>query len=206
MNIKVCGITQLKQLQQLDGLNVEFAGLDFKPESPRYVGNTLSGEAVQEADLDIKKVGIFGSLEYDEIMEKVEAYGLDVVQLDGETSPEVCEALMDDVEVVKTFRLAGLKGSVDELVAAYDGACDYYLFDTAVEIGGEGDAYDWKLLSKSKIEKPFFLSGAIGLQDAAKIKSFKHPDYYGVNINSLFEKSPGLKDMALVLQFKQALK
>ena len=30
MNIKVCGITQLKQLQQLDGLSIDFAGLDFQ--------------------------------------------------------------------------------------------------------------------------------------------------------------------------------
>ena len=34
MNIKVCGITDMKQLQQLDGLDIEFAGLIFYPESP----------------------------------------------------------------------------------------------------------------------------------------------------------------------------
>ncbi len=35
MNIKVCGLTQLKQLQQLDALNVAFAGLIFHNDSPR---------------------------------------------------------------------------------------------------------------------------------------------------------------------------
>ncbi|MBI1783343.1 MAG: phosphoribosylanthranilate isomerase, partial [Sphingobacteriales bacterium] len=37
MNIKVCGITQLKQLQQLDKLNIDYAGFIFFKGSPRYV-------------------------------------------------------------------------------------------------------------------------------------------------------------------------
>jgi len=44
------------------------------------------------------------------------------------------------------------------------------------------------------------------LEDLPKIKTFKHPDYYAVNISSKFEKEPGVKDMALLLQFRQGLK
>ena len=39
MNIKVCGITQFKQLQQLDGLNIAYAGIIFEKKSPRYGGD-----------------------------------------------------------------------------------------------------------------------------------------------------------------------
>ena len=35
---------------------------------------------------------------------------------------------------------------------------------------------------------------------------FKHPDFFGVDINSQFEKEPGVKDMAKLLQFRQGLK
>ena len=52
MRVKVCGITQLKQLQQLDGLNIEFAGLIFVKDSPRYMGETLDAAAVKNADFD----------------------------------------------------------------------------------------------------------------------------------------------------------
>ncbi|MEJ7589059.1 MAG: hypothetical protein WKI04_15995 [Ferruginibacter sp.] len=51
-----------------------------------------------------------------------------------------------------------------------------------------------------------FLSGGIRVEDVAKIKAFRHPDYFGVDVNSGFEKSPGVKDMALLLKFKQGLK
>jgi len=211
MNIKVCGITQLKQLQQLDGLNIDFAGLIFHKESPRYVVGKISKEELQSTDFDVKKVGVFVNADYDEIMEAVDDYGLDVVQLHGQESPELCEQLSDDVEVIKTFSITdGLSSlMIDEMVAEYDDVCDYYLFDTAGkngEAGGTGIKFDWKLISKSKIEKPFFLSGGIGVDDAAKVKSFKHPDYFGIDVNSKLEKSPGVKDMALVLQLKQGLK
>ncbi|MES2891782.1 MAG: phosphoribosylanthranilate isomerase [Bacteroidota bacterium] len=211
MNIKVCGITQLKQLQQLDGLNIDYAGFIFHKDSPRYVVGKISKEEMQATDFDVKKVGVFVDADYDEIMEAVEDYGLDVVQLHGKETPELCEQLSEDVEVIKAFSINdGLSSiSIDEMVAEYDDVCDYYLFDTASKdgkAGGTGVQFDWKLIGKSKIEKPFFLSGGIGVDDTAKIKSFKHPDYFGIDVNSKVEKSPGVKDMALLLKLKQGLK
>ncbi|MEO6549114.1 MAG: phosphoribosylanthranilate isomerase [Ferruginibacter sp.] len=208
MNIKVCGITQLKQLQQLDGLNIAFAGLIFHKDSPRYVVGKISKEELQATDFDVKKVGVFVNAGYEEIMQIVEDYELDVVQLHGQETPELCGQLSEDVEVIKAFAVDG-KTSIDEMVAAYDEVCDYYLFDTASNnglAGGTGEKFDWKLITKSKIEKPFFLSGGISVDDIAKIKAFRHPDYFGVDVNSRFEKSPGVKDMAMLLQLRQGLK
>jgi len=208
MNIKVCGITQMKQLQQLDGLNIDFAGFIFHKDSPRYVGDKISKEELQSADFDVKKVGVFVNSTYDEIMEAVEDYGLDIVQLHGDETPELCEQLMEEVEVIKVFNIGSEDISIDEMVADYDEVCDYYLFDAKVgdAIGGTGTKFDWKKIAKSKIEKPFFLSGGISVDDVAQIKAFKHPDYFGIDVNSRFEKSPGVKDMALLLQLKQGLK
>lgn len=208
MNTKVCGITQLKQLQQLDGLDIDFAGLIFYKDSPRYVGDKIAAADLKNSDFDLKKVGVFVNADYDEIMQVVEDYGLDVVQLHGDETPELCEELSEEVEVIKAFKVKDSKMSIDEMVADYDEVCDYYLFDTASSEleGGTGKQFDWKLLTRAKIEKPFFLSGGIGVDDIAKVKAFKHPDYYAVDINSRVEKEPGVKDMALVLQFRQGLK
>lgn len=209
MNIKVCGITTMKQLQQLDGLDVAFAGLIFFKRSPRYVGDKLSGDELAGADLDIKKVGVFVNAEYDHIMETVEDYGLDVVQLHGDESPHLCEQVSDEIETIKAFRIDdAVDRSIDYIVRDYDNVCDYYLFDTAGKngIGGTGQKFDWQKIAASKIEKPFFLSGGISPEDVDLIRKFKHPDFYGVDINSRFEKEPGIKDMSLVLPFVQSLK
>lgn len=208
MNIKVCGITEMKQLQQLDGLDIDFAGLIFYKESPRYIGNKLSGKELKKADLDIKKVGVFVNPEMIEVLDAIDEYGLEVVQLHGDESPEMCADLSSEVEVIKAFRIADDTG-IDKTVAPYDAVCDYYLFDTGglkESFGGTGKQFDWNILTKAKIEKPFFLSGGISVEDAAKVKAFKHPDIFGVDINSHFETAPGLKDMSKVLQFKMAMK
>ena len=210
MNIKVCGITQFKQLQQLEALNIDYAGLIFYKDSPRYMGDKITGKQVKDADFDIKKVGVFVNPGYSELLDAIDEYGLDIVQLHGNETPEMCEELSAEVEVIKAFRIAGEKSiDIDEMVADYDAVCDYYLFDTAglkESFGGTGQQFDWSILKKAKIEKPFFLSGGIGPDDAQKVKAFNHPDFFAVDVNSKFELSPGLKDMAAVLKFLQGFK
>jgi phosphoribosylanthranilate isomerase len=216
MNIKICGITDLKQLQQLDGLDIDFAGLIFYPASPRYVGDKLSKSDVKKADFDLKKVGVFVNPTMIDVLDAIDDYGLEVVQLHGDESAQMCEDLSTEVEVIKAFRITGDE-NIDALVAPYDAVCDYYLFDTggassslggsaAPSFGGTGKQFDWSKLNKAKIEKPFFLSGGIGVEDIARIKAFKHLDLFGIDVNSKFETAPGVKDMSKVLQLKMGMK
>jgi phosphoribosylanthranilate isomerase len=201
MNIKVCGITQIKQLQQLDGLNIDFAGLIFHPSSPRNVDGKIDAEQLKDS--------VFKDAEMIDILTAIDDYGLDVVQLHGEESTEMCADLSEEVEVIKAFSISSDTDDIDALIAPYDEVCDYYLFDTKTAdgaTGGTGKKFDWKKLLKAKIEKPFFLSGGISLADIDAIKKIKHPDFYGIDVNSQFEKEPGVKDMALVLKLKQELK
>jgi len=210
MNIKVCGITQFKQLQQLEALNIDYCGLIFYKDSPRYMGDKITGKQIKDADFDIKKVGVFVNPSYSELLDAIDEYGLDIVQLHGNETPEMCEELSGEVEVIKAFRIAGDDSiNIDEMVMPYDAACDFYLFDTAglkESFGGTGQQFDWSILKKAKIEKPFFLSGGIGPDDAQKVKAFKHPDFFAIDVNSKFEMAPGVKDMAAILKFLQGFK
>ena len=209
MNIKVCGITSMKQLQQLEMLNIDFAGLIFHKDSPRYVGDKMPKKEIKAADMDIRTIGVFVNDEYDRILKAVEDYGLDMVQLHGDETPDFCEAISAETEVIKVFRVdKNTKKPIDHLLEEYDDTCDYYLFDTAstTMYGGTGEKFDWQKIKESKIEKPFFISGGISPEDAALVKKFKHPDFYGVDLNSHFEKEPGVKDMALVLKFMHGMK
>ena len=131
MNIKVCGITEMKQLQQLEGLDIDFAGLIFVKDSPRFIGDKLVAKDVKKADFDLKKTGVFVNPEMIDVLDAIDEYGLEVVQLHGTESPEMCDDLSAEVEVIKTFHIKNNETTIDEMVADYDGVCDYYLFDTA---------------------------------------------------------------------------
>ena len=209
MKIKVCGITQADQLKQLDELGVDYAGLIFFRQSARYMLNKLMTTEVQALKLNLKKVGVFVNASEEEINTQVELYGLDLVQLHGDETPAFCKHISSTVSVIKAFRITKYnEQNIDWMVKPYDEVCDYYLFDTNRKgaYGGTGEKFDWKILNDNKINKPFFLSGGIGLADVEKVKAFRHPFLYAVDINSMVETEPGVKDMDHVKKFVEQIK
>jgi phosphoribosylanthranilate isomerase len=199
----------MKQMQQLDGLDVDFAGIIFNKQSAQYVDGKIPPGELKSADLDIKKVGVFVNADYEEVMKTTETYGLDMVQLEGFESPEFCRRLSGQTEVIKTFFIDNCTDeNVDSILGEFDEVCDYYTFDTIIkkDFSGIASNFDWQKIAASKIEKPFFIGGGIRPEDAPLVKRFKHPDFYGVDLNSYFEKEPGMIDMALVLKFISSLK
>jgi phosphoribosylanthranilate isomerase len=210
MRVKVCGMTELEQLRQLDAMGVDFAGFIFYPKSPRYVVRHLSGEQLKKARLRLGKVGVFVNAGYDEVMKQVDSYGLDMVQLHGDETPRFCEQLANYITVIKVFRL-GEDDPIDWLIRPYQDYCDMFLFDTeGAGWGGTGKKFNWDLLKAAHIDKLFFLSGGIEPADVDKLKTFaKEPvarKMFSIDINSKFELSPGVKDLKKIRAMLDGLK
>src|SRR5437868_9606211 len=105
MKLKVCGITQPGQLQQLDDLHIDYAGLIFYDQSSRCITNKMKAEDVRPLHLSLKKVGVFVNAGEEEIMSQVEDFGLDIVQLHGDETPGFCNHISDHITVIKAFRI-----------------------------------------------------------------------------------------------------
>jgi phosphoribosylanthranilate isomerase len=208
MKIKVCGNTDLSQLKDMEELDIDYAGMIFYPQSPRYVLKKLSGKEVKDLDLSFTKVGVFVNASEEEIMQQIEDFGLDMVQLHGDETAPFCNRISDHIKVMKAFRIKDFETNIDWLISEYDEVCDYYLFDkgSAGLYGGTGQKFNWNLLEKSNIGKPFFLSGGIAAEDTTALKRFHHPFFYGVDVNSRFEIEPGIKNMELIKEFVNNLK
>lgn len=209
MKIKVCGITRAEQLTQLDQMGVDYAGLIFFHQSSRYMLDKLKTTDVKHLSLALKKAGVFVNASEEDINTQVELYGLDLVQLHGDETPAFCKHISSTVSVIKAFRITRYnEQNIDWMVKPYEEVCDYYLFDTNRKgaYGGTGEKFEWEILNNNIINKPFFLSGGIGLADVEKVKAFKHPFLYAVDINSMVESEPGVKDMEQVGQFVKEIK
>ena len=204
MKIKVCGITRLEQMQQLQELGIDYVGMIFFEGSKRYINDKLRNQESEIKNLSINKIGVFVNEKFESVAKAIDDYDLYAVQLHGDETDEFCLELKDKVKVIKVFRLTG-EENIDELVDPFQNVCHFFMFDTAplggVEPGGTGLQFDWSILEKAKINKPFFLSGGIDLEDSKKIKSFEHPCLFAVDVNSRFEISPGIKDMKKVERF-----
>jgi phosphoribosylanthranilate isomerase len=71
-----------------------------------------------------------------------------------------------------------------------------FLFDTQSEkYGGTGKTFDWQWLEAYKLDKPFYLSGGISLENFDDIKKIRHEKLIGIDVNSKFESAPGKKDI-----------
>lgn len=208
MKIKVCGVNDLQQLKELNELEIDYTGMIFYPASPRSVLDNLKGEEVRNLHLSAKKTGVFVNDPVEEILRQVTEYGLDMVQLHGDETPVFCNHISDHVTLIKAFRVGETQTEIDRMVREFEDVCDYYLFDKGSMgiYGGTGQKFDWKLLKDAEINKPFFLSGGIEFEDLEALGNFHHPYFYGIDINSRFELSPGIKDMRKIKQFVQGIK
>jgi len=200
IKIKICGLKSPENIKVLAELPVDMIGLIFYEKSPRYVENS-DAEKINALELKISKVGVFVDASFDYILEKIERFQLQLVQLHGNESAEFCDGLKKkNIPVIKAFQI---KTAEDlQICRLYDGCCDYFLFDTpTTKYGGSGNKFDWDLLSTYQGETPFFLSGGITLDDAEVIKRLDMPKLYAVDLNSRFELSAGIKDVDKINSF-----
>lgn len=208
MRIKVCGMTQPEQVEQLAGMGISFAGFIFYPKSPRYVFKHMTTTQIRKEN-SINKVGVFVNSSVEEVLHMVDECRLHMVQLHGDENPKYCEKIADYVSVVKAFRLSE-NDSVEWMIRPYMDVCDMFMFDTmGVGYGGTGKKFDWGVLKNETIGKPFFMSGGIEPGDEEKLREFANEPVakalFAVDINSRFEISPGIKDMGLVREFARKL-
>lgn len=205
MKIKVCGITSLQQLSELERLGIDYAGMIFYQGSRRYAGELLAGEKEAIRQLHIRRIGVFVNAGFDEILKAVDDFGLWAVQLHGDETDEFCMELKDRITLIKAIRVQS-EEDIRNGVDLFENACDYFLFDTQTQsYGGSGRQFDWSLLKEAKIEKPFFLSGGIGPEDVDRLRVWLHPFLHAVDVNSRFELEPGVKDMTRIAQFQKQL-
>ena len=203
MKIKVCGLKQIQNIKDITEAGADFAGMIFYDKSPRFVNGSLNFEEL--ANVNIKKVGVFVNESIDSIAKTITKYDLYFIQLHGNESPEVCKELMPYAKIIKAF---GVDADFDfKKLDAYQDFVGYFLFDTATpNYGGSGKSFDYELLNNYHLEIPFIISGGISLENIKSIKQIKRERLFGVDINSKFEISPGLKDAEKIKQFIKQLK
>lgn len=183
----------------------DYMGFIFYPASKRYAGD-MPADIRSDIPAFVRKVGVFVDEDEDRLTGICTAYGIGTVQLHGDESPEYCEKIVEEgLRIIKVFRIG--KNLDTQKIVPYQESCSYLLFDTDSDAyGGSGEQFDWELLKDYTLEIPFFLSGGIGPEDAEKIRKLAHPMFFGIDINSRFESSPGLKDAGLCERFINAMR
>jgi phosphoribosylanthranilate isomerase len=199
--VKVCGMTDLSNVEKICKLMPDYLGYIFYPKSARYVGSRPDPEIFLMVPDEIKKTAVFVNENVERMIELTGKYGIKVIQLHGMESPEVCKTLkLIGKTVIKV--IPGNQTGNEKLITNYSDVVDYFLFDTPVKsYGGSGRKFDWTKLEEIESDVKFFLSGGISVEDVAPLKSIQNTTFYAADINSRFETSPGIKNPTLVERF-----
>ena len=202
MIVKVCGMRDAENIREVEALGIDLMGFIFWSKSSRYVS-----EKPDYLPTKCKRVGVFVDEDIETVKRIAEDYALDYIQLHGHESPEYC-AQLKGLKLIKAFNIATTEDF--KQTESYTGIVDYFLFDTkGKSVGGNGDKFDWSVLSAYDDNTPFLLSGGIGPDDAEVLTSHFSPltskKCVGIDLNSRFEIAPGLKDINKLKDFLNAL-
>lgn len=202
VRLKVCGMKY--NTAEVAALQPDYLGFIFHEDSPRHFDSSIP-----TLPNNIIKVGVFVDKKVEFIVNHIEKYKLDAVQLHGHETPEVCRLLKSTNKII--IKVFSIKDEFDfDVLKSYEDVCDYFLFDTKGKLpGGNGYTFDWKVLENYTSTKPFFLSGGIGLSELNKLKEFQKTPAakycYALDVNSKFEIEPGLKKIDELEKLKDEL-
>jgi phosphoribosylanthranilate isomerase len=187
MKIKICGMKFPKNIHDIGALEPDFMGFIFYPKSKRFVGENFSLKSIEKLPKAIKKVAVFVNENVATIIAIQKQFSFDAIQLHGNESVAECKVLQENnIKIIKVFLVDNYFDFSE--VSAFEKVCDYFLFDTKSDkYGGSGKIFDWKILKKYTLQKPFFLSGGLGLHNIKKISKINHPQLAGLDFNSQLE-------------------
>ena len=187
VKVKICGITNSEDALAAVRWGADALGFVFAP-SPRQVTMEQVIHIVAELPPFVCKVGVFVDSGLQRIQEAISACGLDLVQLHGSESPDLCQALFP--RVIKSF---GVKDeSVLALLPQY--RVSAYLLDSydATLKGGTGQSFNWDIAREAARYGSIILSGGLTPENVEQAIALVQP--YAVDVSSGVESQPGKKD------------
>ncbi len=195
LRVKVCGMREGANISAIGELMPDYMGFIFVPSSPRYVGQTIPA-AAQALSPSVTRVGVFRDTPLNELRETVELNRLGGAQLHGDEDDAYVRKLRETIPtltIIKAIKVASREGIA--AVSERKESPDLYLLDSGT--GGTGLPFEWSWLTAYTASAPFLLAGGIAPSnvDEALQAALNHPTCIGIDINSRFETSPGIKNV-----------
>lgn len=203
MRVKICGVTSERDALAAVEAGADAIGVNFIPSSPRRVTVAQARRIAEGVPPFVAVVGVVADLTPPRMADLVAECRLHALQLHGEESPSVCDAVRAVAPVIKAIRVQDRR-SVRKIYA-YRHRVDAILLDTYQpdQLGGTGRVFDWRLAMDAKrYGVPILLSG--GLTPVSVSQAIRRVHPYGVDVASGVECSPGRKDAAKIRAFVKA--
>jgi len=203
VQIKICGITKTKDARACAELGAQLIGLNFYPQSPRYIKPSVGREIVESLPAETEAVGVFVDGNAEEIRETAKTARVRCVQLHGNFSPEIAHELASEFRVIRVFSTdARFRPEDVSLFPDCDVLIDAHHPDLR---GGTGRKCNWPAARATLAFARFLiLSGGLNTQNVGRAIAAVRP--HAVDVCSGVERTPGVKDHRAVENFVAAVR
>ncbi|MCA0026199.1 MULTISPECIES: phosphoribosylanthranilate isomerase [unclassified Mesorhizobium] len=209
LDVKICGLkTDQAMAAALVG-GASHVGFIFFAKSPRYIEPAAAGRLREAARGKALAVAVTVDANDTFLDDIIDSMRPDMLQLHGSETPERVAELKAryDLPVMKALPLS--EAADLERIKPFVGVADRFLFDAkppkGSELpGGNGVAFDWRILTGLDAGLDYMLSGGLNAANIGDALRLASPP--GIDISSGVESAPGIKDPALIEQFFRAVK
>ena len=197
VRVKICGITNISDMDASIKYGTHYAGLMFFEKSPRFVNLNLARKLSLHAGSKIKKVAVIVNLDNQILDEIVKKVPLDFIQLHGNETPKRVQEIKIRYKI-PVIKAIGISEANDlDFISLFKDVADQLLLDakspsSSVLPGGNGVNFDWKLLKDFNFQCPWLLAGGLTSENAAEAIALTGATQ--LDLSSGVEKAPGLKD------------
>ena len=209
IHVKFCGLRSVADIDAAAQAGARYVGFVFFARSPRNVTLEEAATLALEVPQGICKVALTLNAD-DAFLDALTAtVAIDMLQLHGHETPErVAEVKARyGLPVMKAVGVADASDLTQ--LETYMRVADQILVDAkppkgADLPGGNGLAFDWRLIAGRRWPKPWMLAGGLtpeNVAEAARMTGARQ-----VDVSSGVEATPGVKDAALIAAFGKAAK
>ena len=191
VRVKICGLRDPGSAAVAIDAGAAMLGVVLCP-ARRQVTVDEAAAILAEAGGDVRKVGVFVDPGFDEVLAAVDVIGLDIIQLQGNESPEFCKSL--SVTAMKSFKVTS-RGALPDPSLYLPGPIH---LDAPGAVGGAGMAWDFSHARGIASERQVMLAG--GLNPGNVAAAIIEVEPWAVDVSSGVE-TDGEKDPALIRAF-----
>ena len=206
VEIKICGITRVKDAEAAIQLGAKMLGLNFYPKSPRCITPAQAQEIARAVAGRARLVGVFVNMDREELLRIAREVPLDAVQLHGDESLEICTAVAGSFDVIRALKVDAQFSPERVMQFA---ACSGLMLDTPSPAhGGSGGSFDWTAVDWDAVRRAapaakLFLAGGLHAGNVAQAIAVAHPDV--VDVCSGVEAAKGIKSVTRMREFVAAV-
>ena len=207
IGVKICGLRRAGDLAAVASAGARYAGFVFFARSPRHLSLPQARALALDAPPGIAKVALTVDADDADLEAILADVPIDILQLHGHETPQRVANVRArfGLPVMKAVGIAAPEDLVE--LDAQMQAADMILVDAkpprdAVLPGGNGLAFDWRLIAGRRWSVPWMLAGGLTPQTVAE--AIRLTGAHQVDVSSGVESAPGVKDPSLIAAFVAA--